>query len=241
MATKRSGRKTLLSIVSNPEGRRMLREIATIRGDTVHVSEKVDPFGSTEVTERLMRRKRAGLFMSITEDRHLVVGRTFNNEIIDMADFRIDSHRSIGEFPCAGPELYAKYFVVLQNIDDGRLGNLVVDLFNMRSTRVCLESIRYSWVFSRTDKGYVLKYVRVLQDLSVEDCGPSFEMELIRSYHCGDELYKRAIDEPSRPKKKTRRNEFRDKIGTIHIDRQDLKDIRLRRSKGYKNKHAVEG
>lgn len=235
MKTRNSERKTLLSIVSNAEGARIQREIATIRGDAVQISEKIHPFESTELAEKLMRRKKCALFMNVTKEKHLVVGRTFNDEIIDMAEFRITACRLVGDFDCAGPELHAKYFVLLQNIGNERLENLVADLLNMRSMQVCLDNIRHAWVFAGMETGYTLKYVRVLKDFSIEDCGPCLEMELFRSYHCGDELYKTALDAPGKPKKNVQRNEFNDRVGRIHIDRQDLKDIRLRRTQSYKS------
>lgn len=229
-------RKTLLSVISNKEGERIQKEIGVIRKDTVHVKDGMNPFDSTELVERLMKKKKAALFINVTKDQRLVMGRTFNDEVIDMVEFTIDSYRSVSSFGCAGPELHAKYYVILQNINDSRMENLIVDLFNMKSAKVCLESIRYAWVFAKSEVGYVLKYVRILRDLSVEDCGPMFEMALARSYHCDEELYKKAIDEPVRSRKGVKTNEFRDKVGKIHVDKQDLRDVRLRRTRGYKNK-----
>ncbi|UYI27506.1 ribosome production factor 2 [Encephalitozoon cuniculi] len=234
MRVKRlSERKTLLSVICCTEGERIQKEIGVIRGDTVHMHEKTSPSGSVEKIEKLMKKKRSGLFLSVTKERHLVIGRAFNDELIDMVEFKINRYLSVSDFECAGPELHMKYFVVLQNINNSRLENLVVDFFNMKSSKVCLESVRYSWVFARTEEGYVLKYVRVLKDLSVEDCGPLLEMELVRSYHCSDELYKKSLGEPSKPRKNTAKNLFSDRIGTLHIDKQDLRDIRLKKSRGY--------
>ncbi|AFN82889.1 hypothetical protein EROM_041230 [Encephalitozoon romaleae SJ-2008] len=229
-----SERKTLLSVICSDKGEKIQREIGVIRGDTVHIHEKVNPFDCAEQIEKLMKKKKSGMFISITKDSLLVIGRTFNDEIIDMVEFKINRYLSVTDFECVGPELHMKYFVVLQNINNKRLENLIVDFFNKKSSKVCLEGIRYSWVFTKTEDGYVLKYVRVLKDLNVEDCGPLLEMELVRSYHCSDELYKKALDEPKKPKKNISKNLFNDKIGTLHIDKQDLRDIRLKKSKGYK-------
>lgn len=235
MRVKRpSERKTLLSVISSDEGERIQREIGIIRGDTVHVHEKMNPFDNVERMERLMKKKKSGLFMSVTKDRRFVIGRNFNDEIIDMAEFKVNGFQSVSDFGCVSPELHMKYFVVLQNISSSRLENLVIDLFNMKSSKVCLESIRYAWIFARTEAGHVLKYVRVLKDFTVEDCGPLLEMELVRSYHCSEELYGKAVDEPSKPKKNVTRSLLNDKVGTLHIDKQDLRDIRLKKGKGYK-------
>ncbi|AFM98167.1 hypothetical protein EHEL_041170 [Encephalitozoon hellem ATCC 50504] len=228
-----SERKTLLSVICSDEGEKIQREIGVIRGDTVHIREKTSPFDCVEKMEKLMKKKKSGLFISVTKDNLLVIGRAFNDEVIDMVEFKINRYLSVSDFECVGPELHMKYFVVLQNINSERLENLMVDLLNMRSSKACLEAVRYSWVFAKTEGGYVLKYVRVLKDLNVEDCGPLLEMELVRSYHCGDELYKKALGEARKPRKNVSKNLFNDKIGTLHIDKQDLRDIKLRKGKGY--------
>ncbi|ADM11411.1 uncharacterized protein Eint_041220 [Encephalitozoon intestinalis ATCC 50506] len=224
-------RKILLSVICSSEGEKIQREIGAIRGDTIHIQEKISAFDCVEQVEKLMKKKKSGIFISVTKENLLVIGRTFNDEIIDMVEFKINKYQPVSDFECVSPELHMKYFVVLENINNPRLESLVIDLFNMRSSKVCLEGIRYSWVFARTESGYVLKYVRVLKDLSVEDCGPLFEMELARSYHCSDELYKKALDEPSKPRRNTTKNLFNDRIGTIYIDKQDLRDIKLKKTK----------
>ncbi|KAH9411573.1 hypothetical protein HK407_04g06780 [Ordospora pajunii] len=231
---KSDERKTLLSVVSNEEGERIQKEFSTIRGDAVSVRENVSPFDCVEKIERLMKKKRCGVFFSVTKEKRLVIGRVFNDEMIDIAEFSIDKYMSVSDFECVSPELHMKYFVVVQNIDDARLENLVVDMLNMKSNKVCLDNIRYCWVFARSEAGYVLKYVRVMKDLSIENCGPLFEMQLIRSHHCDEEVYKKAIDEPGRGRKNIKKNVFNDKIGTLHINKQDLREVRLKKIKGYK-------
>jgi ribosome production factor 2 len=242
MAQKKSSkRKALLSIVTNERSREMQREIATIRGDSVELVEHINAYTDTDVTERLLRRKQCGLFLSINKEMYLSFGRCFNDEIIDMVEFRISRHRPVSDFGPLGPALHSRYFVLLQNIDNERLANLVVDLLNKRGNKICLDGVRHAWIFSRTEKRYLLKYVRILNDQSIEDCGPYFELELVRSYHCTEEKYQEALDLPKKSNKISK-NELKDKIGRVYLEKQDLKDVKLRKGKAGRNKGTkIEG
>lgn len=233
---KSKKRNELLSIVSNKVGEEIQREIATIRGDTRKIKKDIDTYKNSELTERLLAKTSTKLFMSISKNQELTLGRSFNNEIIDLLNFKILDYKLTKDFDVPGFELHAKYFILLNNIGDKRKENLFIDLLNMRSSKICLEGINYTWIISRSDDTYTMKYCRVFSDSSIQDIGPCLVMSLLNSYHCGDEKYKLAIGE-NRNKKKSKntfKNAFNDKIGVLHIDKQDLKEVKTRKSKAYK-------
>ncbi|KAF9763028.1 Ribosome production factor 2 like protein [Nosema granulosis] len=237
---KSKKRTELLSIVSTKAGEEIQREIAAIRGDSKKVKRDIDPYKDTELTEKLLAKTNTKLFMNINKSNQLVLGRSFNNEIIDMLQFKIVDCKLTKDFDVPGFELHSKYFILLNNIKDKRKENLFIDLLNMRSSKICLEGVNYCWVVSRTDSVFVWKYCRVFNDNSIQDVGPSLNMVLENAYHCGDEKYKLAVGENSNKKKSknTYKNAFNDKIGVLHIDKQDLKEVKTRKSKAYKLNRA---
>lgn len=225
-------RKTLLSISREPH--KTVRELLTIRGDCCSLKEDFDAFSSPERALKLMRKKNAALLISSTPSS-ITVGRMFDAELLELIRFKTLSALSTSDFPTLSPELYVKYFLVLQNIESKRIENLLIDLLYQPTSKVNIDAVKYAWIASQAGNAITLKFVRVLNDSSVEDIGPLFELEVEREFYCGDDLYGKAF---ASAKPKTRKNVssnvFKDKVGRVYIDRQDLKDINLKKSRAYR-------
>lgn len=234
MARQRNpdARKKLLCIGKTvPKG---LSELLALRGDSTVYSEEFDAFDDPERSIKIMKKKQSALVISTSGDR-LSMGRSYDGEFLDLFKFRIVRMAHSGEFPGVAPEPFVKYFVLLQGVRDSRMENFVLDLLRQRSTSVDLRGIRYAWIFSQKERVYTLRYVRVHDGLGVEDIGPYLELQLEGQYACGDELWTKALDK-RKPKKirNTSKNAFKDTIGKVYIDRQDLRDIKLKRRKTHK-------
>lgn len=229
-------RAQLLSIICTKEGEVVQRELGLIRGDTIKIRKDFDAYKDSERTSKLMAKTQCKFFVSINKKKELIVGRSHDNEIIDTLNFKLLNHKITKDISGPGFELNAKYFILLNNIDDKRKENLFIDLLNMKSSKICLEGINYAWIISKTGDLFVMKYCRVLSDDSIEEVGPCLELQLQNEYHCGEERYQQAIGENKNPKKhkNTFKNGLNDKIGVLHIDKQDLKDVKTRKSRAYK-------
>ncbi|KAI4291159.1 ribosome production factor 2 [Pancytospora philotis] len=230
-------RKTLLCI--GKKCHKAVTEFASLRGDSAALSESLDCFKDADATLKLMKKKKAAFFVSSTDEKTLVLGRAYDSQFLELVKFNVKSMRGSADFPSVAPELYVKYFVLLQGITNPRLENMLVDLFHQRTRAVCLQGIRYAWVIAQVGGVYTLKFVRVLTDHSIEDVGPFFEMTVASEFYCGDDLWKEALG-PQKAKKKvkTEKTATKDVIGKIHLDRQDLSEIQLKKSRGYKHKRA---
>lgn len=240
--TSTKHRKELLCINNNSNGEKKLKELLKIRGDVTPVKTTINLGFDTDLTIRIMKKKKCGLFINVSKEDILSIGRTFNDELIDFVGFKITSYKSASAFDVSGFELMVKYFVLVQNLNNSRLENLMVDLLCTKGTKITPDGIRYAWIFAKLEgKSYVLKFVRVLKDLSVEECGPLFELELTSEYHCNNDIFEKALNvpKPSKKNKNIERNAFKDQIGTIHINKQDLRDVKIRRTRSYKNKAPV--
>jgi ribosome production factor 2 len=240
-------RKRFLIISTTKEATGISNEISMIRGDAVKctMKEKTSFFDSINDLEKIMSKKKCPLFMSTqinkSKEMILTVGRTFNKEIIDMMEFKVDEYKNteyfVKECGRVGPEIGVKYFIIFQGLNDPRVENLFLDILNMKSKEICLENVMYAFILSKIGgNAYSLKYARILTNGDLEEVGPSISMECTRMFFCSNELFKKAcsVQKPGKTKNVSK-NDFNDTIGTVHIGKQDLRDIRLKKGKGFKN------
>lgn len=225
-------RKKILCLAKSPT--KPIRELLTIRGDFTMLEECNLDY---EKTCKFMKKKKCALSIECNGDR-LTITRSFDALPLERVEFRIQKALSSADFSTVPAELFSKYFVVCQNMENKRMENLFVDLFSQSSTKVNLDAVRYAWIINeaQTDsKVLTVKYVRVMNDFSVEDIGPYFELLPAGEFFCGDELYEKAFSQQKVKKQKNvSKNVFKDKVGKLHIERQDLNDINHKKSRGYK-------
>lgn len=234
-----AGRKVVLSI--NRKTPRALQELLDIRGDAASAKDDFNTYKDIDRTLRLMKKRKASFFVSAVGDGGLAMGRAYDGQILEMVCFKIRSMRSSSDCPTIAPEVCVKYALLLQNIENSRLENMMIDFLHQRSHGVDLHGIRYAWIFGQNGRVFTLRFVRIMKDLSVEDVGPCFEVELEQEFYCGDELWEEALDvQRAKKVRNVEKNAFKDKIGRVHIDRQDLKDIKLKKSRGYKDRAAAK-
>lgn len=224
-----SKRLNVLSIITSKKNKEIQSIVTKIRSDCIQViREKLsDPMKQYSLIQKLLKKNECKLFLTITNG-FFSFGRSFNDEILDLLKFKIINSKSTFK-NVVSAELNMKYYIFIQNIADDRICNLIIDVFNMKSSKVCLKNIKYCWIFSCIDSKYIFKYCRILSNDEIEDIGPYFELELVDKYYCSDELYKKSFGEISKKNKKINKNEFKDEIGTLHIDKQDLREIKTRK------------
>lgn len=211
-----------------------LKELFNIRGDFKTVPEKIDAFADYEKACKLMAKKRCVLSASGFKDS-LTFARCFDNQLLECIKFKVIKALSSADFDTIPAELYVKYMVLVQNVSNKKLENLFIDFFNQKTVKVNADAIKYAWVINETSGVFTIKFVRILNDSSVQDIGPYFELQIEKEFFCGDELYEEAF-EVKKPtvQKNVTTNVTKDKIGKLYVDKQDLKDINLKRSRAYR-------
>lgn len=217
-----------------------LRELLAIRGDTTTRRDAAAPFDRPDLALKIMKKNAAALLIVPTAET-LTIGRAFNNEFIDLIRFKILEAKGTAEFPAVPAQSNVRYATLIQGVADPRLANLVVDTLSQQSNAVCLAGLRYAWVFAEEPSRFVLKYVRIRPDASIETVGPFFSLALDKAYHCGEELWAQALAPPAAPLKRRKnisKSALKETIGKIHIDKQDLRDIRLRKTGRHKKQVA---
>lgn len=224
-----SKRNNLISIITSKKHKEIQLILTKIRSDCITVKREklLDPFKQYNIVEKILKSHNSKLFITFTSD-NLILGRSFNNEIIDMLKFKIKNYEKSfkGVIPA---EINMKYGLLLINIKDKRIENIFVDIFNMKSSKVCLDNLKYIWVITDYNGTYILKYCRILNNDDLEDVGPYLELEIEDQYACSDETYKKSFGNKEKNVKNVSKNEFYDQIGTLHIDKQDLREIKTRK------------
>lgn len=213
-----------------------LKELFSIRGDYKTIPEKLDAFTDYEKACKLMAKKSCVLSASGFKDT-LTFARCFDNQLLECIKFKVLKTLSSADFDSIPAELYVKYMVLTQNVSNKRIENLFIDFFSQKTVKVNIEAIKYAWVISETKGIFTIKFVRILNDMTVQDIGPYFELKVEKEFFCGDELYEKAF-EVHKPhvQKNVSTNATKDKIGKLYIDKQDLKEINLKKSRAYRAK-----
>lgn len=202
---------------------------------------------------------------------NLVLGRTFGFRILDMVEFGIKNYRPMTDFPKSVPSAPGSMPCILFNGDDyntsettERVQSLLLDVFRGPSDveKLALAGVDRAITFtleaprsgpptvSFRQFAVVLKKDAdsKLPKLHLEEVGPSFDLTVRRTQFAPDAMRKEAMRVAKDPrvvgkKKSISRNEMGDKLGQIHLGKQDLSGIVLARMKGLgrKRSHGADG
>ncbi|GBP82665.1 Ribosome production factor 2 homolog [Eumeta japonica] len=274
--TTRKGKKVLLSkepkAIEGPKQciflqgrnpsertRQILKDLYNLKKpDAAYLSRKNDfvPFEDSSLIEKMCHKKDAALFgvgsHSKKRPHNIILGRTFDNGVLDMIEFGAESYKSMSDFHnmkiCAGmkPCLVFNGPTWDLNPDLKRLKSLFTDFFY----REKVESIRLqglehvlSFTVSEDSIIYLRSYRIILKKsgqrtprIELEEIGPAIDFKLRRTKLASDDLFKQACKVPRevRPvvKKNITRDAFGSKLGRIHMGKQDIMKLQTRKMKG---------
>lgn len=202
---------------------------------------------------------------------NLVLGRTFGFRILDMVEFGVKNYRPMSDFKCALPSAPGSMPCILFNGDDyhtsettEKVQSLLLDVFRgphdveklalagvdraitftmgaPRSGQPTISFRQYAVILKKAGDSHLPK-------VDLEEVGPSFDLTVRRSQFAPEAMRKEAMRVAKDPrvhgkKKSISRNEMGDKLGQIHLGKQDLSGIVLARMKGLgrKRSHGADG
>jgi len=178
-----------------------------------------------------------------------------------MVEFGISNYKGVNEFDAkVKPSVGNKPGIIFQgqewdNSEDyKRIGNMFLDLFRLHEvSKIDLSGMDHVMICSVLNgvilvRHYMVKLLKSgtrIPRVELEEVGPSFDCTLRRSKFASTDLMKEALRVPPqlRPKKKKNKstNVFGDRLGTIHMERQDLNTLTLARMKAFKRKRPISG
>lgn len=229
--------------------------------EVVQLNKKNDvlPFEDVTPIEKLSKQYDASLFAFISHNKkrpnNLILGRMFDNHLLDMVELGIEKFKSLSSFtndkiaagikPCllfAGPQFN-------QEPNLNRIQNLFIDFFQREKVEaVRLQGLEHVIMFTVDDNGenlYLRSYKIFLKKsgektprIELEEIGPSVDFKLRRTKLASDDHYKRACKQPKQLKvhkvKNISHDVFGTKVGRVHMTKQDVNKLQTRKMKGLK-------
>ncbi|PHH86353.1 hypothetical protein CDD83_10371 [Cordyceps sp. RAO-2017] len=196
----------------------------------------------------------------------LTLVRTFGHRLLDMLELQLDpaAFRRMADFRTTKPAVGLRPLVLFAGaaFDDPAAADyalaksLLLDLFRGEPLeRVDVEGLRY--LVSITADGeadarpairlrlYLIRTRRSghrLPRVELEEMGPRMDLRIGRARHADEATLKEAMRRPrgleERAKKNVSTDAVGDKIGRVHLGRQDLSQLQTRKMKGLKRSRA---
>ncbi|XP_021957749.1 ribosome production factor 2 homolog [Folsomia candida] len=220
------------------------------------------PFEAVNEMETLCKKYDASLFSFVSHNKkrphNLVLGRMFDNQVLDMVEFGIEKFKGLDDFkvpkfatgnkPCL---LFSGEPWLSDTSDFFRIKNLLIDFFHGEEiTNIRLEGIEHVYSFVAVENKIYLRGYKIALKKSgektpfveLEEMGPSADLVLRRVKLASADLFKSACKRPKELKPKKVKNiskdSFGSQLGQVHIPRQDLSKLTTRRMKGLKKSMA---
>ncbi|CAM9610622.1 unnamed protein product [Ectocarpus sp. 6 AP-2014] len=257
------GRKTSQDVTD------ALKDIYRLKSpDAVMFSKKNDtnPMEDETSAEFLMSKNDCSLFCFGSHNKkrpnNVVLGRTFDGHMLDMIELGLVQYRGLGELAGLAKRVGSKPAFVFSGEKWGReeayrkLQNLLLDFFRGQVVNeVALAGLDHCVVCTAAqDKVYVRHYHIGFQRsgskipaVDLKEMGPSLDLQIRRTSFAAKDLWKASVKKPrvaeTRKTKNVSANQFGDKLGRIHLGRQDLSSMKVRRVKALRTvgKGAKEG
>lgn len=225
------------------------------------------PFENVAPIEGFCQKSTSSLFVFASSNKkrpnNLIIGRTFDYQLLDMIELGITQYKSLEEFaketvmtgtkPCL--LFTGEIFETKPELK--RLKNLFIDLFHREPvTSIRLQGLEHVIMFTAIDDKVLFRSYRVHLKKSLpsqppyvelEEIGPSIDFQLRRTKLASDDLFKASCKKPKELKVKKVKNVSTDVFGTkearIHIPKQNIQKVQTKRMKGLrkpKKKAAVK-
>ncbi|KAJ2226478.1 rRNA-binding ribosome biosynthesis protein rpf2 [Coemansia sp. RSA 1722] len=244
-----------------------LKDLYSLRKpEAINFTKKneIHPFDDETSIEFFARKNDSSLFAvgihSKKRPHNLILGRTFNHQILDMVELGIEQCKSMEELKSKMCSVGNKPLMVFngegfnQNEDLIRLKSILLDFFRGEAAdKVSLKGLEYVITVTAGPQGpngeqglvYFRTYTTSLKKsgmrqprVELEEMGPSLDMRIRRVRYPADEMWKMAVKVPKELKevkvKNISRDGLGDKYGRVHLGKQDINKIQTRKVKALK-------
>lgn len=238
-----------------------LKDIYHLKKPLVKVLQRnndISPFEDSSSLEFLTMKNDCALFMfgSTSKKRpdNLILGRIFENELLDMVELGIKHFQGLADFKnekigtCVKPCLIFNGPKWNQTEELRRLRNLLIDTFQRDKVEaIRLQGIEHAISFTIADDFTVImrSYKILLKKsgqrtprIELAEIGPSIDFSIRRTKIASDNLYKQSRRQPKELKVTKKKNLSRDELGTthgrVHVGSQNINKIQTRKVKGLK-------
>ncbi|CAM9501752.1 unnamed protein product [Choristocarpus tenellus] len=214
----------------------------------------INPMEDETSAEFLMAKNDCSLiaFGSHNKKRpnNLVLGRTFDGHVLDMIELGLVSFSGSSQLRGMAKRVGSKPAMMFMGDRWGRseeyrkLQNLLIDFFRGEVVgQIALAGLDHCMVCTTVGDNVLLRHYHIgfkrsgskVPSVLLTDTGPSMDLVVRRTSFAAKDLWKAAVKKPrvSEPKKvkNVSSNSMGDKMGRIHLGRQDLSSMKVRRVK----------
>ncbi|CAJ0930078.1 unnamed protein product, partial [Mesorhabditis belari] len=214
------------------------------------------PFEDETPFERFSTKLDASLFVfgahSKKHPDSLTFGRLHDGQLLDMVELQVTSYTPAKDFDAQKITVGAKPCIVLEgtNWEESsmkRVGNLMVDwLSGVSPSKIRLQGLEHVISLTCVESKILLRVYRTqlkksesnLPRVELVEMGPSVDFQVRRTKLASDQLFKQACKQPKqlqqKPRKNTSQDVFGNKLARVHIGKQDVAEIQLRKVKALK-------
>jgi ribosome production factor 2 len=213
-------------------------------------------FDDPKSLEFLCDRNHTALFGYTSDNKkrpmNLALGNTFNSKILDMFEFEVTNYIPISHFSkdidvasCMKPVIIFQGDVFENDFQFDRMRKFFVDFFRLHEVEdVSVSDLRRVIIISAGDDKEVkirnyqvepFNEYNVKENVDLTEVGPSLNLKSRRIQLATEELYKIALKQPKELQKKKQKNietnALGEKRGRIHMGKQNVKTMALKKYK----------
>lgn len=238
-----------------------MKDLQQLRKPLVKILNRkndITPFDDPSSLEFLTMKNDCALFAfgstSKKRPNNLILGRIFENEILDMIELGIKHYTSMPEYKTEKIGTNVKPCLIFngprwnQTEELRRLRNLLIDTFHKdKVDAIRLQGVEHAVSFTCTEDLTILmrSYKIMLKKsgqktprIELVEIGPSADFSIRRTKIASDDLYKQARKQPKQLQPKKKKNVTYDELGNthgrVHLGKQNVTKIQTRRVKGLK-------
>uniref|UniRef100_A0A1L8DSA2 Ribosome production factor 2 homolog n=1 Tax=Nyssomyia neivai TaxID=330878 RepID=A0A1L8DSA2_9DIPT len=216
------------------------------------------PFENELPLQQLAEKNECSMFMfgSSSKKRpdNLILGRMYENELLDMVELGLVKYRGLGEFKTEKISSNVKPCLVFngpkwtQSDELKRLKCLLIDSFHRETVdSIRLQGMEHVLSFTITDdltllmRSYSIQLKKSGQKtprIELTEMGPSCDFVIRRTKIASEDLYKLSRKRPKTLKTVKKKNlstdVFGNKHGQVHVGKQNINKIQTRKVKALK-------
>ncbi|KPM04588.1 ribosome production factor 2-like protein [Sarcoptes scabiei] len=222
------------------------------------------PFDNFVSLEYLTKKNNSSLFAYVSDSKkrpnNLIIGRTFDDHLLDMFEFGFHDYLSLSDFHKSKISAGTKPIVLFcgdrfeSDPDYQRLHSLLLDFFtgphvkqiNLTGLEHVINFIESNGrIFMRSYRIHLKKSGFRLPRVEIDEIGPRIDFDIRRKHLASEDLYRKALKQPKQQQQQSqKKNRSKDKniekdvfgstLGQIHMERQDYNQLRLRKGGAFK-------
>eukprot|EP01100_Stratorugosa_tubuloviscum_P008749 TRINITY_DN363_c4_g1_i1.p1 TRINITY_DN363_c4_g1~~TRINITY_DN363_c4_g1_i1.p1 ORF type:complete len:349 (-),score=145.84 TRINITY_DN363_c4_g1_i1:67-1113(-) len=249
---------------ASEESIKLLKDLASIKQPNVVMFNKkhdLKPFEDATSLEFFSQKNDCSLLAmaSHTKKRpnNLILGRFFDHVLLDMFEFGVTNFKSSDDFTgILGPNLGSKPAFIFQgdefenNEKFKRFANLIIDFFRgFQLKEINLAHVEHVVICTTHEGEIIFRHYAIrlkksgtkIPRIELEEIGPSFNLIFRRMQLGSTDQTKEATKLHSQQKKKKEKNITKNefgKFGRVHMPRQDLNNLALKKMKGLKRNRS---